>query len=260
MSDINVTIPGGERKRLKTAGKYCESDIVVTAEGGDTEAAFEAGRKAEYDAFWDSFQQNGNRTNYTAAFGAQWTADTFKPKYPIRPTAAAYMFFNNDTDGLYVDDFVKHCEDNNIILDFSNCTSVIYALSCIRSRHFGVIDLSNCTNSTDLFYGHDWKGEAYGVQVIDEIISTEKTVFSNTVFKGAKYLREVKFSGVIASNISIPSEKLSRDSITSVINALSDTTTGMTITLSKTATEAAFTAEEWSALVATKPNWTISLA
>ena len=32
MSDINVTIPGGKAKRLKTAGKYCEQDILVTAE------------------------------------------------------------------------------------------------------------------------------------------------------------------------------------------------------------------------------------
>lgn len=32
MSDINVTIPGGKAKRLKTAGTYCEQDIIVTAE------------------------------------------------------------------------------------------------------------------------------------------------------------------------------------------------------------------------------------
>ena len=34
MSDFNITVPGGESKRLKTAGKYCPADIVVTAEGG----------------------------------------------------------------------------------------------------------------------------------------------------------------------------------------------------------------------------------
>ena len=34
MSDINITIPGGSSKRLPTAGKYCDADIVVTAEGG----------------------------------------------------------------------------------------------------------------------------------------------------------------------------------------------------------------------------------
>lgn len=37
MNDINITIPSGASKRLKTAGKYCESDIVVTAEGGNAQ-------------------------------------------------------------------------------------------------------------------------------------------------------------------------------------------------------------------------------
>ena len=34
MSDFNITVPGGESKKLKTGGKYCPADIVVTAEGG----------------------------------------------------------------------------------------------------------------------------------------------------------------------------------------------------------------------------------
>ena len=34
MSDINISVDGGTTKRLLTAGKYCESDIVVTASGG----------------------------------------------------------------------------------------------------------------------------------------------------------------------------------------------------------------------------------
>lgn len=33
MSDINITIEGGTSKRLKTAGKYCDRDIVVTSTG-----------------------------------------------------------------------------------------------------------------------------------------------------------------------------------------------------------------------------------
>lgn len=35
MSEFNVTVDGGNSIRLKTAGKYCDRDIVVTAEGGD---------------------------------------------------------------------------------------------------------------------------------------------------------------------------------------------------------------------------------
>lgn len=34
MSEINITVEGGTSKRLLTAGKYCDRDIVVTAEGG----------------------------------------------------------------------------------------------------------------------------------------------------------------------------------------------------------------------------------
>jgi hypothetical protein len=55
------------------------------------------------------------------------------------------------------------------------------------------------------------------------------------------------------------SPKLSKASIESIINALSSTTSGLTVTISKTAKEAVFTTEEWATLIATKPNWTISL-
>lgn len=34
---IDITIPGGESRRLLTAGKYCPEDIVVTAEGSVTD-------------------------------------------------------------------------------------------------------------------------------------------------------------------------------------------------------------------------------
>jgi hypothetical protein len=34
MSEINITVEGGTSKRLLTAGKYCDRDIVVTASGG----------------------------------------------------------------------------------------------------------------------------------------------------------------------------------------------------------------------------------
>ena len=34
MSDININVEGNTSVRLKTAGKYCDKDIVVTAEGG----------------------------------------------------------------------------------------------------------------------------------------------------------------------------------------------------------------------------------
>jgi hypothetical protein len=66
------------------------------------------------------------------------------------------------------------------------------------------------------------------------------------------------------------STKLSKASIISVINALSDTTNALKVQLSKTAVNNAFetssgvadgsTSEEWTTLIATKANWTIALS
>ena len=45
---------------------------------------YAAGKQAEWNVFWDSFQQNGTRTNYEGAFdGKGWDDNNFKPKYDI---------------------------------------------------------------------------------------------------------------------------------------------------------------------------------
>lgn len=90
---------------------------------------------------------------------------------------------------------------------------------------------------------------------------TECIRFSNT-FLYCACLEEIRFvENTIKDVISFEScKKLSKSSITSVINGLSDTVTGKTATFSKTAKESAFAAEEWAELIGTKPNWTIALA
>ncbi|MBE6965534.1 MAG: hypothetical protein E7441_05815 [Ruminococcaceae bacterium] len=65
--------------------------------------------------------------------------------------------------------------------------------------------------------------------------------------------------GVINHSISFEWLTLSKESITSIVNALSDSATGQTITFKKSAKEAAFTDTEWTELIATKPNWTLAL-
>lgn len=83
-------------------------------------------------------------------------------------------------------------------------------------------------------------------------------------------LRELRFQGSIKADLSISSSKLlSKSSIQSLLPCLSGTVSGKTLTLSLQAVDAAFeTAEgaadgsssaEWTALVDSKPNWTISL-
>ena len=58
---------------------------------------FDAGKKAEYDAFWDSYQKNGNRRQYDYAFYNCWDDITYNPKYPIVVTSTSgYIYATND--------------------------------------------------------------------------------------------------------------------------------------------------------------------
>ena len=59
---------------------------------------YEAGKKTQYDEFWDAFQDYGNKTNYANAFGGYWNEKTLRPKYDIVPTNM-YMFTHMDARG-----------------------------------------------------------------------------------------------------------------------------------------------------------------
>ena len=37
MADIEITVDGGTSRRLLTAGKYCDKNILITATGGGAE-------------------------------------------------------------------------------------------------------------------------------------------------------------------------------------------------------------------------------
>lgn len=223
----------------------------------------EAGVKSEYDRFWDTFQQNGNRTVYMSSFGCGWDGTLFNPKYSMRPTNASRMFFNNMGQSIYIEDLVEFLKERNIELDFSNCGGADYGLSTLNTNHFGVLDFRKCTTGnslSDLFYSHDGNWKKYKVKIIDEFISSLDTFFNNNTFKGCAYLESIKMSGEIGKNINFQwSTLLDKPSITSIINCLSSATSNLTCSFSKTAKENAFTAEEWATLIATKPNWTISL-
>lgn len=225
---------------------------------------YEAGKKAERSAFWGVTQNYGKRTNYDNAFGGQgWRPDNFLPEYDIRPTSG-YMMFRafGFADDYEYKDLAKHFENLDIVLDFSNCTNLQYAFQLASMARLGKIDLSKCTSTSNLF--------AYSyIYEIDEIVFSENTRIDN-LFVDCGAFEKVKFSGVIAANgIDLRwSTKLDKASITSLINTLSTTTSGLTVTLSKVAVDEAFeeaaddgsTSAEWLALVATRSNWTIALA
>lgn len=228
------------------------------------EKVFEAGKKSQYDEFWDNYQQNGNRIDYQNAFsGKGWTKETFKPKYDIRPNNAYMLFRWNQVEV----DLVEWFDELGIIFDDSNIgKNVQYMYFCSKFTRIGTITLTGATNGTG-----DMLNSCEKLRTIDKILSAEATVYSNSNFLGCKALENITFEGIIGSNINFKdSSKLTKVSIESIVNALSTNTTNLTATLSLAAVKKAFetssgandgnTSVEWLNLKASKSNWTITLS
>lgn len=218
---------------------------------------YEAGKKAEYDAFWDKFQQNGERKNYNNGFsGIYWDANTLKPKYNVTPTAAYMMFYNIRSDANI--DLVKIEEDCGMKFDFSKCTDFMYAFYTTGLVRIGVLDTRAANGFGQFAAGNST------LHTIEKLILREdgSQTFSPTWFFPYS-LKNVTIEGKIGNTLNFGSNgQFTKESIISIINALSDTATGKTLTLIKSLVASRFGSvdnAEWQALVASKPNWTISL-
>lgn len=210
---------------------------------------YEAGQKSEYDAFWDVYQQNGNRTNYACGFGGEgWTDASFKPKYNLYPVDG-YMMFRSSK--------ITDLKNLSVKLDFSKVTNTQYMFQWAMVKYLGEVDIRALTNVPSSMFSY-----ASSLITIDKLILKDDGTqrLEGNMFTNATGLTNLAIEGVIGKSLSFQwSKKLSKDSITSIVNALSASSTGLTVTFSQTAKETAFTADEWATLIATKPNWTISL-
>lgn len=208
----------------------------------------DAGRQAEYDRFWDVFQDYGNRTDYDAAFfRSGFNEINFFPKYDLIPTSLIQSFMNSKIKNLK-----QILVDAGVVLDTSNCTNFYYAFYASSITHFPDIDLRKATNCEYMFRDSL-------ATTIDKLIVCDKNNLSKS-FANALNLENIVFEGTIGQNVDLHWSPLTKASIESVMAALSDTASGMTASFQQSAVNGAFTADEWLALVAAKPNWTITLA
>lgn len=232
--------------------KTISANNVIIAQ--NEQRVYNAGKQAEHDAFWDVYQVNGNRGIYEAAFaGLGWNDKTFNPKYPIVVTGSSWNMFYSCN----VKDGYEHLKN----MDFSKCTLLSNTFAQCHMKHLGTIDCRNVKSVSNVFY------HARSLQTIDKIIVKVENTFSS-LFDNTPLLENVTFEGEIGNNLVMAGtysgtkwgEKLTRASIESIINHLSDTASGKTLTLSKTATENAFPDwNDWGALVMAHQNWEIKL-
>lgn len=192
-----------------------------TARQEGYDSGYEAGRKSEYDKLWDNLQQNGTRAQYVSAFAyTGWNDKNYNPKYPITPTNT------NGMDQIF--NWNQRITDTKVpITAHGNCRQAFY--QAVFLKRIPKLIFNGATNVSNMFYGCD-------------------------------ALEELNAEGELTLSLSLSdSTKLNKTSIESLVSVLSSSTSGQALTLSATAVNNAFAEAEWSALIATKTNWTISL-
>ena len=153
----------------------------------DVDAVYEAGRKSEWNNFWDAYQENGERINYYFLFSyAGWTDDNFNPKYTIT--------CSGDTGGISV---------------FANST---------RITRVPVDIIITGTSAAQLFY------RTTSLETVKMLSLNGVTSYSGT-FTACSKLKDITIDGSIdvAFNISATAV-LSNESVQSIIDPLKDLT------------------------------------
>ena len=215
------------------------------------DAGQDAGRMAEYDRFWDDFQKEGSRNAYQYAF-INWNGEYIKPKYKIAPTKGGMpqMFYSNTK--------LKKIEAK--YFDFSNLPAATYAgVDLYYTFQF----CSNLEEIEDVgISANFFTGTFHGcnkLHTIAKLTVKETTTFSTDPFHSCTALEEIRFEGVIGKSLDLHwSTKLSMLSLASIVNALSKTASGQSITLPTTARQTydnATFSGRWDELVAEYPNW-----
>lgn len=256
IADKLTTIAENEQRVFDSGKSKGYTEGYTKGEQNGYDFGFDEGKKSEYDAFWDACQENGSRREYEEAFcRATWNNDNFKPKYDMKPTTASNMFYRFNGDQFTPSmDLSARLEECGVTLDFSECKTFNYCFQNAVINRVGVIDVRNAESTINALFSN-----CYWTHTVDKLIVAESNVFDYWCFLNAD-IKNIVVEGVIGCDITLHTCPLTKASFISVINALSSSASGKTLTLKKTAKEAAFTDSEWDALISTKPNWTITLA
>lgn len=222
------------------------------------EAGRKNGREKEYDEFWDTFQQNGSRADYAYAFsGYGWDNETFRPKYDIKPSVSfARGLCRTNISG----SLSELLEKQRVTLDTSNVGYSEYIFE--DSSKLTEIPLIVGNYSISGLYSKCRSLKTASISV------NEKTTMSLT-FNACGNLENLMVVGTIGVDVDLHwSTKLSKASITNIINVLSASVSGKTVTFSQIAVDNidwtgtvidGVTYNSFEEIADIKTNWTISL-
>jgi hypothetical protein len=198
--------------------------------GGDTDAAFEAGRQAAWDEFWDATQWKGKRTIYSYTFaGVGWNGNIFYPKYDLIITNGNNAFANFD-DGENPFSLIERLNECGAVFDTTKNESFGYMFSGSPFTDIPFLDTSKGTAFSYTFRA------CYHLKTVSMSLKADGSQTWSNAFYGCNALVNFTItSGTIGKNgFDIHySTELSKESLKSILLACNKANAGVTVTLPK---------------------------
>ena len=174
---------------------------------------YEAGKKSEYDEFWDAFQDYGKGRWGAYVFSGKWWNDiTFYPKYDIKPGggASGYYFYNNIVTNLR-----ERIDGRGLKIIIPNGNTLQAFFRGAQTVEAPDFDTSPSKVFTQTYY------QATRLVTIPRVNISNATDVTN-MFVGATSLQNVTFEGEIPLSLSFADCPLSVASLKNIITHLKD--------------------------------------
>lgn len=239
------------REKTGTEKTYKTKDM---ASGVDE--VFEAGKQAEYDAFWDGFQSDERvaRDGYEYAFmRTRWTDEIFRPKKDLKAKNFYWAFY-----GTGITDLQACLDRQGVKLDTSQARNVAaifqFASKCKR---FPSLDLRSATVAITNLYHSCWSAETIGTIILKDDGSQ---VMNENCFYDTPKLKNISFEGTIGNGLKMAwSPLLSPTSLKSIVKHLKNYSGIADHTQTLTVKASAWEALEAEGLNDEDKAWLISL-
>ena len=183
---------------------------------------YNSGIEAERSDFWDVFQNKGDRTNYRYAFYDNYPGEIFNPKYDFK------------------------C--------YGNCSNMFTYAKMTRIEK--TLDFSGGNIQCGSVFAY-----AYYLKHISKLIVRSDMTY-NSWFTRTDALEDIFIEGTVGNDIDFKDcKKLTKTSIENIVDCLSSTESGKTLTLKESAVIDAFGSlenEGWINLINSRSNWKIS--
>lgn len=231
------------REKTNSTDKIKPSDFA-----GKVGEVYEAGKKSEYDRYWENLLSNTIGGAFAYA-GSGWTDETFNPPRGtvIQPTYAYFMF-----SGTSITDLAALCEEREVTLDMSKTTTLNYTFAAYPYAHLTKIGEISTLSSSAMPSTFQNQSRLHTIEKI--ILKEDGSQSFNLTFSGCSALENVEFEGTIGKAMDLHwSTKLTHDSLMSIINHLKD---GASNTLTLGATNLAKLTDAEKA-IATQKGWTL---